>query len=149
MTEQNEIEPAPARNVFDFEALMPTGILWLINRTVFHPRGLALSIAVPADGGPCQGWEIVASPDGSPYHFSDAVDEAAKHRAVEELLDLARLHGVMPPRTSEPAAIGERVEIAIKVDPGTCPSCGTGLADAAPIDCAIPERHEPPVDPAR
>lgn len=115
MTEQHEIEPGPDRQVFTFAQMMPTGILWLINRTVFHPRGLALGLTVSTEGEPhAEGWEIVASPDGTPYRYDDEETEARKHRAVEELLDLARMHGVMPPPINPPPP---GTSIAAPVDP--------------------------------
>jgi hypothetical protein len=116
VTEQHETEPAPARQVFTFAQMMPTGVLWLINRTVFHPRGLALGITVIEGDGEthAEGWEILASPDGTPYRYDDDETEARKHRAVEELLDLVRLNGVMPPPINPPAP---GTSVAVPVDP--------------------------------
>ena len=99
MTEQSQKEPAPERQVFTFAQMLPTGVLWLINRTVFHPRGLALGLTVrhDEDAEHAEGWEIVASPDGTPYRYDDPDVEARKHLEVEQLFDLVRAHGVMPP----------------------------------------------------
>ncbi|MHC3474663.1 hypothetical protein ACYF6T_39040 [Streptomyces sp. 7R007] len=48
--------------------LKESGLLWLINRTVFHPRGLALGVAY-TDDGEVIGWTLLG--DGSePIHFS-------------------------------------------------------------------------------
>lgn len=44
-----------------FEELRSSGMLWLINRVVFHPRGLALSLHV--DKGVAVGWSLQG--DGS------------------------------------------------------------------------------------
>ncbi|MFJ2004770.1 hypothetical protein [Streptomyces chartreusis] len=50
-----------------WKELRESGLLWLINRTVFHPRGLALSVAY-TDDGELLGWMLLG--DGSePIHF--------------------------------------------------------------------------------
>jgi hypothetical protein len=49
-----------------FDELRPTGLLWLINVTVFHPRGYALALHFDDDGpNPkvCTGWSLMG--DGS------------------------------------------------------------------------------------
>lgn len=53
--------------------LRETGILWLINRVVFHPRGYALALTVEEDGT-VSGWSIQG--DGSePWCFSETDDD--------------------------------------------------------------------------
>lgn len=62
--------------------LQADGVLWLINRVVFHPRGFALAVK-PATG------EFSMLGDGSEvWTFNDADDE--KFAAVEAMLDRAR-----------------------------------------------------------
>lgn len=58
----------------DFAELRSTGLLWLINSTVFHPRGFALALHFDDDGN-CTGWSMMG--DGSePWRFSaDPVTE--------------------------------------------------------------------------
>ena len=57
-------ETAEAR---DFDELRTTGLLWLINTTVLHPRGYAMALGY-SDNGKCDGWRIVG--DGSePWQF--------------------------------------------------------------------------------
>ena len=41
-------DPAPR----SFRELRDTGILWAINRHIFHPRGLALALEWPAGANP-------------------------------------------------------------------------------------------------
>lgn len=68
--------------------LRDSGLLWLINRTVFHPRGLALAL-VAGDDGTIAGWRLTGdgtepmwfSPDDEPGLFAAAKDTlaAAEH----------------------------------------------------------------------
>jgi len=44
-------EPLP------WEQLRNTGMLWLINRVVFHPRGYALAVHIDPDG--VHGWSML------------------------------------------------------------------------------------------
>jgi hypothetical protein len=61
--------PADSR---DLNELSATGMLWLINRAVFHPRGFALALDV--DGGQVLGWQLLG--DGSEtWHFSADRDD--------------------------------------------------------------------------
>jgi hypothetical protein len=54
-------EPRP------FADLRPTGLLWLINTTVFHPRGFALALHLD-DQGTATGWSLQG--DGTePWEF--------------------------------------------------------------------------------
>lgn len=46
-----------------FSDLRDSGLLWLINRSVFHPRGFALQLAVNLETGEIIGWRL--SGDGS------------------------------------------------------------------------------------
>ncbi|MEV0470228.1 hypothetical protein [Streptomyces prunicolor] len=70
--------------------LRDSGLLWLINRTVFHPRGLALALAY-GDAGEVTGWRLTGdgtepmwfSPDDEPRLFAaaKATLTAAEHGA--------------------------------------------------------------------
>lgn len=54
--------------------LQETGMLWLINRVVFHPRGLALALARNRETGEIVGWRIEG--DGSEcFAFTEADDD--------------------------------------------------------------------------
>lgn len=61
--------------------LSSSGVLWLINRVVFHPRGFAL--AIDPDNGT---WGIIG--DGSePWRYdAESVDEDALFAAVQQTL---------------------------------------------------------------
>lgn len=51
-----------------------TGLLWLINRVVFHPRGFALALDVDAATGDVRGWFLQG--DGSEcWTFSEESDD--------------------------------------------------------------------------
>ena len=59
------------------DELRTSGLLWLINRTVFHPRGYALSINY-ADGvdAPATGWSLMG--DGTEawgYNLPEGVED--------------------------------------------------------------------------
>lgn len=59
--------------------LSSTGILWLLNRQVFHPRGFALAIH-PEDGT----WELVG--DGTEVFAFEGTTDDEKFAAVERFL---------------------------------------------------------------
>jgi hypothetical protein len=68
---------------FPFADLRTTGLLWLINTTVFHPRGYALAIKIN-EQGEAEGWRLLG--DGSePWRFADDCDP--EFQAVQALLD--------------------------------------------------------------
>lgn len=51
-----------------WEELITTGLLWLINASVLHPRGYALGLVIGPDG--IKGWRLLG--DGSkPWRFDD------------------------------------------------------------------------------
>lgn len=71
-------EAAPARAWVE---LRESGLLWLVNRAVFHPRGFALAL-VMRDSEPV-GWQLLG--DGSePWRFG--VDEDELFAAAEATL---------------------------------------------------------------
>lgn len=63
--------------------LSDSGLLWLINRTVFHPRGLALGLHEVA--GKAVGWSLVTADEGEPFSFPDSVDNDGFRRAEATL----------------------------------------------------------------
>lgn len=80
----------PAR---PFTDLSTSGLLWLINRTTFHPRGFALSLHTD-DQGNVTGWTLLAHPAGEPYSFPPEVDkEYAAH--AEDTISTARLDALL------------------------------------------------------
>jgi hypothetical protein len=63
--------------------LSTTGLLWLINRTVFHPRGFALGITT--DGSM---WQLLG--DGTePWSFPQADDHEKFAAAIAFLAEVA------------------------------------------------------------
>lgn len=87
--------------VFDFRRLSEYGVLWLINRAVFHPRGFALSLVYSDEDGNTDpvGWRIEG--DGSEVWTFAGFDEDEKMRAVEGLLDQAREYDGAPHTTAD------------------------------------------------
>lgn len=86
-----------------------TGLLWLINRACFHPRGYALALhyrADPATGGTDPnpvGWSILDSGDGTPWRYGEDLAEDEAYALVERLLAHARTHGRAPAAEDDPA----------------------------------------------
>ncbi|MEV1013767.1 hypothetical protein AB0I89_23740 [Micromonospora sp. NPDC049801] len=65
-----------------FGELSETGLLWLINATVFHPRGYALALHADSTGT-VTGWSLMG--DGSePWRFADDMNE--QFAAAEQTL---------------------------------------------------------------
>ncbi|MFJ6440257.1 hypothetical protein [Streptomyces sp. NPDC091649] len=73
---------APPDDVRPLIELSESGLLWLINRTVFHPRGLALGLY--QEGREIRGWQLLVSP-GEPYAFPTAEDHDGYRRAEATL----------------------------------------------------------------
>jgi hypothetical protein len=72
-----------------FAELAPSGLLWLINAVVFHPRGYALAlVADRATGEKAAGWQLLGDGD-EPWTYADPVDD--RFRAAEETLRAARV----------------------------------------------------------
>ncbi len=68
-----------------FNDLRASGVLWAINKHLFHPQGFALAFARDDDGN-LVGWNILG--DGSePWEFADDEPEAS---AFAALLDSRR-----------------------------------------------------------
>lgn len=83
-----------------FHELSDSGLLWLINRTTFHPRGVAL--ALHADGvGRAYGWSLLPSPDGGPWTYPEDV-EAGHYRRAEATLADTLGHPVRPDDETRP-----------------------------------------------
>lgn len=72
-------EPRP------FGELRDSGLLWLINRAVFHPRGFAL--AVTMRDGQAVGWSLLG--DGSEVWRFDGDEDDLFERAMKTLNDQA------------------------------------------------------------
>lgn len=74
-----------------WDELRTTGLLWLINTSLLHPRGYALALGYEGDGtdpGKCSGWRIVG--DGSePWQMG--CDEETKAVIEERFAALKEL----------------------------------------------------------
>ena len=66
-----------------FEELRDEGLLWLINATVFHPRGYALAMHHD-DKGHATGWSIVG--DGA-ERWTYAEEQITPEGKMSDLLD--------------------------------------------------------------
>lgn len=88
----------PERTVYSFAQLSETGMLWLLNRVIFHPRGFALAIEY-ADGvaQPC-GWSLIGN-GTEVWKFADDAMEDEKFAATEALFAHVREHGIAPDPT--------------------------------------------------
>jgi hypothetical protein len=74
------------KNPRPFSDLREKGLLWLINTTVFHPRGFALAMAFN-EAGEAIGWQLLG--DGKePWAFGESCDP--EFEAVERLFDEQR-----------------------------------------------------------
>jgi hypothetical protein len=63
---------APRVNARPWEDLSSTGLLWLVNRVVFHPRGFALTLV--KQHGKVVGWNL--QDDGTEvWRFTDDKDD--------------------------------------------------------------------------
>lgn len=100
--------------VLPFDKLRDTGILWLINTTVFHPRGMALGLNYN-DDGEADGWVLYV--DKETWVFLD--DDANKcfndfNEFIEKILGCpeCREKGYIP--------LGE---CSLDVEQGYCKTC--------------------------
>lgn len=99
-------DPEHAQHVGDgnekgrpFADLMDSGLLWLINSSVFHPRGVALSLHVDRETGAAVGWSLITAAPGEAMRYAvpaelddpaKAPDLDAAYRAAEATLAAAR-----------------------------------------------------------
>lgn len=63
--------------------LSDSGLLWLINRVAFHPRGVAL--ALHEKDGEVLGWSLITATEGEPFSFLEPVDNDGFNRAEATL----------------------------------------------------------------
>jgi hypothetical protein len=82
--------------IYPIEDLADTGLLWLINRVVFHPRGWALALHIDTYGK-ATGWSLLG--DGiEPWSMGD--DPTGTGRTETEIL--ARVEALLAPHPAEP-----------------------------------------------
>lgn len=95
------------RVAYSLDQLRTTGVLWLINAAVFHPRGVALALDYADEDGPdadARGWSLVASDDGGPWTFPDSDEIRDRFVDVETLIREALTNGRAPTVATEEAA---------------------------------------------
>lgn len=68
------VDAEPSNAGRPFAELTDSGLLWLINATVFHPRGLALSLHQDGPDGPVIGWSVAGTGDRPTYVSRDQAD---------------------------------------------------------------------------
>lgn len=94
--DQSSLRPLPedftAGATLPIEYLRETGLLWLINRAVLHPRGFALALHYDGQGRDRRVVGFTLEGDGrEPWAMDRAtIDEDALFNAVEAFLDLHR-----------------------------------------------------------
>lgn len=107
------VEPAFDGDVRPFRELMEdTGLLWLINRTVFHPRGFALALVFADDEREQPlGWQLVG--DGTAvwaYDEAEHATEAERFEAAQRTFDEPRVLAFERAQDEWAEAIGELVD---------------------------------------
>jgi hypothetical protein len=95
---------AVERVAFPFSDLSAHGMLWLINKAVLHPRGLALGLVYVDGSDEPVGWAVSASTSGEPYTYDKGVDEQDLFRKVNALLETAHDVGRVPTRSGDTIA---------------------------------------------
>lgn len=78
--------PADDQRPRPFTELSDAGLLWLINRVVFHPRGLALALHAD-ERGEFVGWSLEG--DGSEVWTFSAEDDDEQFERVRRTLSEA------------------------------------------------------------
>lgn len=79
-----------------FDEIRESGLLWLINKALFHPRGYALAW-VKDENGNTEGWTILG--DGSePWCFSEEIDNEYFGKAERELVKYSLKNSKKPRR---------------------------------------------------
>ncbi|MXM66764.1 hypothetical protein GR925_25865 [Streptomyces sp. HUCO-GS316] len=120
--------PDPDSAARSFAELIDSGLLWLINRTALHPRGLALALHLD-EHGQAYGWSLIHTAGGEPWQYDPTTDHDGHARAeatiAAELADLPA-----PPATPTCATCGGG-PVAFETDDGRkfcagCVSCKCG-----------------------
>lgn len=85
----------PDKLAFTFNGLRDTGILWAINRVLFHPRGFALALAYAPedldDTGEPVGWNLYSAESGQVYEFENGTEDS-NFKKFEAFLESIRYH---------------------------------------------------------
>lgn len=113
-------EPRPWRDLRD------SGLLWLINRAVLHPRGVALALHADNAGNP-YGWSLRVGDDRTPWTF-DATTDALGFDRAEATLAAARDQTARSPE-DQGAAAPVDVAAAMSGDTAEAESAGRELEE--------------------
>ncbi|WP_406157765.1 hypothetical protein [Streptomyces canus] len=84
MAQDASVYPEPQGGLQPLSELIDSGLLWLINRSVFHPHGLALALW-REESGEVTGWQLLIGRQGEPFSFSNRDDEDGYRRAEATL----------------------------------------------------------------
>lgn len=84
-SEELSREPIEVRPLGDLRA---SGLLWLINRQVFHPRGYALALVINEADESASGWRLIG--DGGEVWWFDPDVDLEMFAAAEATLSAAR-----------------------------------------------------------
>jgi len=87
--------PAPERAAYSFEQLADTGVLWMLNRVLFHPRGFALALDSADGESEPRGWSVDAFTEPVTFGLPEGM-ESERLAAFERLLSEARTTGRAP-----------------------------------------------------
>lgn len=85
----------PADAQFPLEDLFDKGILWMVNATIFHPRGFAMALSMDEDGQ-VTGWRLMGDGtepwafDMSPEKWPEGNHPNDRFKAFEAMLDELR-----------------------------------------------------------
>ena len=72
MTHEESAASTDKNGLRPLAELSESGVLWLINRQVFHPGGMALALYV--EGDEVLGWKLIRAEPNEPFSFPDDVD---------------------------------------------------------------------------
>jgi hypothetical protein len=100
-----------ATEILPLSALRDTGLLWLINRTTFHPLGLALALDVDPVTHEVTGYQILG--DGTePWRYRESDDDGGfflAHETLRKLTDVEQASIPPGPKTHpQCSGCGER-----------------------------------------
>lgn len=124
-----QVGPDPGRPMSE---LADSGLLWLINAAVFHPRGYALTLAADLATGEVVGWALAG--DGrAPWRYDDDGGQAqARFEAAEATLAAAALDGAdaIPRPQDSPTAFLTGVITAVLGDETAAAKAAAAVAQA-------------------
>lgn len=75
---------------YSFAELRETGLLWLINTSVFHPRGMALAVWLD-DKCRARGWKLISAGPGEAFDYLPGPEIDRLFRHAELTMSLAEL----------------------------------------------------------